>query len=97
MIATAVAGCAASDKPPVAPEPVTANIPAVPADVLACRQLATVTPDRDLTAGEVERLWKTDRARLARVNRCFHRMLCQYADIRRDIGKVENEPVCEGR
>lgn len=71
-----LAACAGSidDPPPLT----TTHIPPVPADVLACRQEPTNPPDRDLTAGEVEKYWKTDRARLAKVNGCFGRLICQY-------------------
>lgn len=64
-------------------------IPAVPADVLACARAPVAPPDRELDAGEVEKLWKTDRATLARVNGCLHRLVCQYQELRQDIGKVD--------
>ncbi|MCS3447259.1 MULTISPECIES: hypothetical protein [Bradyrhizobium] len=79
LLATCLAGCVASgsvDKlqppPPDAP-----NIPPMPADVAACERAPVDTPDRDLDAGEIERLWKTDRAALAKVNACLRRAVCQ--------------------
>jgi hypothetical protein len=69
---------------PDAPE-----IPPVPADVLACvRQPVTGEP-RELTEGEVARLWKTDRAALKKVNACLERLVCLYQDVRADIAKVD--------
>ncbi|WP_050419097.1 hypothetical protein [Bradyrhizobium tropiciagri] len=47
------------------------------------------TPDLELDAGEVERLWKTDRAALSKVNACLRRAVCQYQDTREGIGRVE--------
>jgi hypothetical protein len=81
-----LAGCATSVKqpdPPPAPAPVI--IPTVPPDVLACVKEPVKVPDKDIDAGEVERLWKTDRASLAKVNACLHRVVCQYQDVRQEI------------
>jgi hypothetical protein len=61
----------------------------VPADVQACARSPVVPPDRELNAGEVERLWNTDRATLAKVNACLHRLVCQYQDVRQGIGRVD--------
>lgn len=88
-----LAGCATSDSPPPAPPPAPPNLPAVPADVLACAQDPTDPPDRDLDAGEVERLWKTDRAALAKVNGCLRRLICQDLETRRELGWVDDK-VC---
>ncbi|MCP1731256.1 hypothetical protein [Bradyrhizobium elkanii] len=71
------------------PPPDAPNIPALPADVAACERTPVDTPDRDLNAGEIERLWKTDRAALAKVNGCLRRAVCQYQDVREGIGRVE--------
>lgn len=49
---------------------------------------------RKLTVGEMERLWKTDRRTLAEVNSCFERIVCQYHQVRKEIGRVEEEPLC---
>ncbi|MEY9807241.1 hypothetical protein [Bradyrhizobium elkanii] len=72
-----------------APPPDAPNIPAMPADVAACERAPVDTPDRDLNAGEIERLWKTDRAALAKVNACLRRAVCQYQDVREGIGRVD--------
>jgi hypothetical protein len=64
-------------------------IPAVPADVLACARGPVTPPDRELDVGEVEKLWNTDRAALAHVNACLRRLVCQYQDVRAEIGKIE--------
>jgi hypothetical protein len=61
----------------------------VPADVAACAKEPVNPPDRAFDAGEAERLWKTDRAALARVNACLRRLVCQYQDVRADIGRVD--------
>jgi hypothetical protein len=61
----------------------------VPADVQACARSPVVPPDRELNAGEVERLWNTDRATLAKVNACLQRLVCQYQDVRQGIGRVD--------
>ncbi|MHC1943437.1 hypothetical protein IF803_03525 [Bradyrhizobium sp. UFLA06-06] len=71
------------------PPPDAPNIPPMPADVAACERAPVDTPDRDLDAGEIERLWKTDRAALAKVNACLRRAVCQYQDVREGIGRVE--------
>jgi hypothetical protein len=65
------------------------NIPPMPADVAACERAPVDTPDRELDAGEIERLWKTDRAALAKVNACLRRAVCQYQDVREGIGRVD--------
>lgn len=61
----------------------------MPADVAACERAPVDPPDRELDAGEIERLWKTDRAALAKVNACLRRAVCQYQDVREGIGRVE--------
>jgi hypothetical protein len=71
-----------------------ADVPPVPADMQLCPREAVTVPGRDLTDAEVERLWKTDRASLALLNGCFLRLLCQYADVRREIAKID-DALCE--
>jgi hypothetical protein len=66
----------------------------VPVDVLFRAKRPVTPPDRELDAGEVEKLWKTDRAALARVNACLRRLVCQYQDVRAEIGKIETA-ICE--
>lgn len=96
LLAICLAGCGtfANHQPPPAPPPDAPILPAVPADVLACVKRPVTPPDRELDAGEVERLWKTDRAALAKVNSCLHRLICQSQDARQGIGKTEGA-TCE--
>lgn len=77
------------------PLSVAPNIPAVPADIEACEREPTWKPAVALTQGEVEKLWKTDRLRLALVNACFRRIVCMYHDVRKEIGQVDTETVCD--
>lgn len=85
-------GCGSN---PLAKEYVTLtpNIPSVPSDVERCAEEPVVRGTR-LSPSEVNRLWNRDRASLARVNGCFYRLICQYHDVRREIGKIEDEPQC---
>lgn len=50
----------------------------LPPDLQHCAQEPSEPPLRKLTAGEVERYWKTDRAKLGRVNTCYARVVCRY-------------------
>ncbi|WP_316207176.1 MULTISPECIES: hypothetical protein [unclassified Bradyrhizobium] len=61
----------------------------MPADILACAHGPVAPPDQPLDAGEVERLWKTDRARLAQLNSCLRCAVCQYQDLRAELGRIE--------
>lgn len=70
------------------------NIPAVPSDVDRCAEDPTSRPAK-LSAAEANRLWNVDRASLARVNGCFYRLICQYHDVRKEIGQVEGERTCD--
>lgn len=77
LIVTLPLAFAACAKPPspvpdVAP-PVAA--PEVPADLRLCFTGLVDVPDRALTAGDVERLWKDDRKRGAAMARCGQRLL----------------------
>ena len=95
FLALLLAGCAASvNQAPRAVEPPV--IPPVPADVLACRHDPVDVPDRDLEVAEIERLWKIDRDRLARVSACFQRLVCQYRDVRAGVGRVDTA-TCNGK
>lgn len=74
LIATGLAGCGLSADRPV-PQPKT-GLPKVPADLRACFEAEGVDiPDRDLNAGEVERLWKEDRRKGVAWQRCGRRLL----------------------
>lgn len=76
----------------VAPPPAPPVIPAVPADVASC--LRNPTNGETLTAEQIERAWKTDRATLVRVNSCLRRIVCQYQAVRKDIGRVADAATC---
>ncbi len=91
LLALLLPGCANSGLPQLVA--VTANIPPIPPDVELCAQEATARGAR-LTAKEANRLWNLDRTALAKVNGCFYRLICQYHDVRREIGRVESEPQC---
>jgi hypothetical protein len=86
-----LAACATPDKQI---EYITPPAPEIPADVQVCLRSPTDVPESELDAGQVERLWKTDRARLAQVNGCLRRLICSVADYRREISKVE-ENLCK--
>lgn len=75
MLPLAFAACS---KPPEAPAPALPSpvaAPEVPADLRLCFVGLTDVPDRALTAGDVERLWKDDRKRAAAMARCGRRLL----------------------
>jgi hypothetical protein len=43
--------------------------------------------DKELTVGDVERLWKTDRLRLKKLNTCFSRLVNLYETTREGLAK----------
>lgn len=72
-----LAACDQSTKPTVG------ELPTVPADIQACfRQGAIVVPDRALSIYDVESLWKSDRVRIAVMQRCGNRMIAWYESLR---------------
>ena len=78
LIATLLAGCEESDKPPPA-----TVLPAIPADIRSCfARSGAVIPDREMTVGEVETLWKQDRAFGRAMKRCGKRLIAWYDDLR---------------
>jgi len=89
LIATALAGCATSVEPPAPPAPAPIIIPTVPPDVLACVKGPSDVPDSALDACQVEKLWKTYRASLAKVNACLHRVVCQYQEVTKEFGNAD--------
>jgi hypothetical protein len=59
------------------------QLPPVPADILLClRSSASVPPDRDLTAGDVEELWKKDRVKIVVLKKCGNRFTAWYNSLR---------------
>jgi len=70
-------------------------IPAIPADIANCQRRPVVgDATTGIDAGREEQERKIDRSRLVTVNRCLRRLICIVRDIRREIGGVEDEPVC---
>lgn len=62
----------------------TTRLPPLPAGLRACLERSGVdVPDRALTAGEVEKSWKTDRRVQAAVRNCGLRIAAWYEDLRR--------------
>lgn len=67
------------------PIPPNSQLPPFPADLSACFKQAGVTlPNRKLTAGEVEKFWKTDRKAIVVQRLCGARVESWYAALRRD-------------
>lgn len=76
-----LAACGLSDDPPAVP---LAGLPPIPADVATCFDDGpSDLPDRALSAAETEKLWKEDRRRLAKVQRCGRRALAHDAALAR--------------
>lgn len=83
-----LAACGTSVNAPVAEQP-RAELPPVPADIAACfresvRETGDDIPDRDLTASEVESLWKIDRVYKVVYRKCGVRFIAWYQGLRRD-------------
>lgn len=80
VLTLALGGCPDDEGRP----PATTKLPEIPADIRACfRESGVAIPDRDLTVGDVERLWKTDRVRLVVMRRCGVRLVAFYDGLRR--------------
>ena len=79
LIATLLAGCDPSDSR--LPPPGT-RLPAIPADIRTCFKGVVEIPDRDLTVGDVEKLWKQDRVRAVVSQRCGTRLVGWYGQLR---------------
>lgn len=69
-----IVSAACANRPP-SPPPKPPPPPEVPADLRVCFGGLTEVPDRDLTVGDVERLWKDERKRSAAKTRCGERLL----------------------
>ena len=62
--------------------PATTQLPPIPEDIRTCFVGVVDIPDRALTVGDVERLWKTDRVRSIIMRRCGLRVLTFYDELR---------------
>ena len=74
-----LAACGPSDRSSSTSAP-----PPVPADIQTCFRAAAGIPEKALTAGDVESLWKIDRVRVAVNARCGGRLLAWYEDLRKN-------------
>jgi hypothetical protein len=59
------------------------TLPPVPADIAACFRGVVDVPDRDLTVGDVERLWSQDRLRAVAMRQCGNRLIEWHESIRK--------------
>lgn len=83
LIAVVLAGCATSGSPGRIAD-TNSELPPVPADIQACFRRSVVdVPDRDLTAADIESLWKQDRLRSIVMRNCGQRFLAWYEMIRK--------------
>ena len=79
LIALPLGGCPRSDGASQA----AAALPPVPADLQSCFRDVAELPDRELSAGEIEELWKLDRYRAVLEQRCGVRFLAWYESLRK--------------
>lgn len=77
MPLAALAGCGDRDK--VATD---ISVPELGPEIRACRQAPVEVPARKLSAGETERLWKTDRAGLVKVDGCLGDAIAHADDVK---------------
>ena len=75
LIALPLAACGPSDQ--ASP----GKLPYPPADIQSCFRSASGVPDRALTQGDVEALWKEDRFRSAVNARCGSRLYSWYMSL----------------
>lgn len=81
LIAMPLAACDPSGSGNMTPR---SQLPPVPADIQTCfRQSDIVIPDRELTAADVESLWKKDRVQKVVLRRCGSRFEAWYNSLRR--------------
>ncbi len=78
LIALPLGGCLPSDGPTQAK----ADLPPAPSDIQICFRDVAGLPDRDLSAADVEQLWKLDRYHAVLEQRCGLRFLAWYNDLR---------------
>jgi hypothetical protein len=78
LTALALTGCVESaSQPPATP------LPPLPVELKSCLKGAGVTiPDRELTVGEVEKLWAQDRLKIVVMRKCGARVVSWYATLR---------------
>ena len=80
LIALQLGACATSGSGVPLPK---SQLPPVPADIQQCLRTSGVAiPDRDLTAGEVEGLWKKDRVKIVVLRTCGNRFMTWYEGLR---------------
>jgi hypothetical protein len=78
LIALALSACVESVSPPPA-----TPLPPLPTELKSCLRGAGVTiPDRELTVGEVEKLWGQDRLRIVIMRKCGLRIVAWYQHLR---------------
>jgi hypothetical protein len=83
LIGLALVGCATSSDGPTTPHGAIVQLPPVPADIQACFRRSVVdVPDRDLSAADIESLWKQDRYRSVVMRNCGQRFLAWYEMLR---------------
>ena len=84
LILTLLTGCALSGEKSL---PVTI-LPDIPVDLLTCYKNTTTWPEnKALTVGEVEKLWKTDRLSLIKLNDCYKRLVIIYGEAKQGVTK----------
>lgn len=90
-----LSACSGHDRESLLPPPAPPIIPAVSPDIELCRKFATnVGSFTTLTDEQSEKFWQRDRISIKEMRHCLDRLLCSYHGVRKDIGQVENEPVC---
>lgn len=73
----ALAGCETSGSTPAN------QLPPVPTDIQMCfRASAAVIPERELTAYDVESLWKSDKVKFIVMKKCGNRFVSWYETLR---------------
>jgi hypothetical protein len=78
LTALALTACVESASPPPA-----TPLPPLPTELKSCLKGAGVTiPDRELTVGEVEKLWAQDRLKIVVMRKCGARVVSWYATLR---------------
>jgi hypothetical protein len=82
FLATTLSACASSGS--IAPPLSIRTLPPVPSDIAACFRGVVDVPDRDLTVGDVERLWSQDRLRAVAMRQCGERLIEWHESIRKD-------------
>jgi hypothetical protein len=78
LVVTGLSACNEfAERPPATP------LPPLPVELKSCLKGAGVTiPDRELTVGEVEKLWAQDRLKIVVMRKCGARVVSWYATLR---------------